>query len=203
GRTGTLTSSAVSGLGLATPIAYTNFAGIHLALGSGNDTFTVATTISGITTVEGRGGNNTLYVQSVGGPTAVAAGGITPTVTYGDHVLSTGSGTDSIQVSSSLTGTGGTIDGIASYLHVLGAGGVSAMVEAAPLLATTTSAPVALGQPSFALTSTAGVVAGDQLVLGSGARIESLLIIAVSGNTVTVAGGAQYAHLSGERAVID
>ena len=81
---GTLTSSELSGLGMAGQIDYSSMAELNLNLGSGAVTFTVASTESGTTTnVQGGDGGDTINVQTVAGPTNVGLGTEDNTVNVG------------------------------------------------------------------------------------------------------------------------
>ena len=114
GRTGTLTSTQISGLGLPDPITYTNFQALHIVLGSGNDTFTIASTHAGparTTTVEGGIGNDQIYVQTIDGPTTVAGDRLAPAATAGSNTIIVGSLAPNL---------GGTLSGIHAYLDIIG-----------------------------------------------------------------------------------
>ncbi|HVZ63437.1 MAG TPA: LEPR-XLL domain-containing protein, partial [Lacunisphaera sp.] len=116
--TGMLTGDYLTGLGLpgATTIAGTAFAaGVHylemeetlINLGSGNDTFTVASTATGRTVLNTGAGADTVNLRTIAGHTTV----------------STGDGNDTINVGSLAPGTGGNLDGIDALLTIDGGAG--------------------------------------------------------------------------------
>ncbi|HEY2543152.1 MAG TPA: hypothetical protein VGH92_08870, partial [Gaiellaceae bacterium] len=70
GQTGSLTSTDITGLGTA-GISYANFEQLSVTLGSGNDTFTILSTITGPTTVNGGPGDDSVDVETIAGPTFV------------------------------------------------------------------------------------------------------------------------------------
>ena len=70
-RTGTLTATQVTGLGMSDGMTYSALESINVSLGSGNDTFTVASTMAGTTTVRAGDGGDKVTVQSASGATIV------------------------------------------------------------------------------------------------------------------------------------
>jgi hypothetical protein len=104
--TGTLTGSGVTGLGLGpSGIAYGGLAALNIYLGSGLNTFTIASTqFSTPTTLNDGPGNNTVNVQSTAGPTNIVSW-------YG---------TDVINIGSLAPATGGNVNGIQGALTVVG-----------------------------------------------------------------------------------
>ena len=74
GQSGTLTNNFISGLSTADGIAYTNFETLQIDLGSGADTFTILSTITGTTTVNGGPGNDSIDIETISGPTFVNGG---------------------------------------------------------------------------------------------------------------------------------
>ena len=103
-NTGNLTATRVTGLGMTNgQIDYAAFEDLHINLGSGSDTFTVESTHAGpasTTTVEGRGGHDTLNVRTIDGPTTIAGDGVALKLTFGTNTLLTGTGNDVINVGS-------------------------------------------------------------------------------------------------------
>ncbi|HEX4527586.1 MAG TPA: hypothetical protein VH108_12695 [Gaiellaceae bacterium] len=125
GKTGTLTSSTLTGLGMGGTVTYTTFSDLNVNLGSGDDTFTILSTHAGTTKVEGRGGNDTINVRTITGNTTVIGDGSTTTISYDGNIVSTGIGDDLIQVGSN-AGVGnrnfeGTLSGIVGHLTIDGA----------------------------------------------------------------------------------
>ena len=124
-KTGTLTSSTLTGLGLGGTITYTTFADLNVNLGQAGDTFTIMSTHAGRTRVEGRGGSDTINVRTIAGATTVIGDGSTTTISYGGNIVSTGVGDDLIQVGSN-AGVGGrnfegVLSGIVGHLTLDGA----------------------------------------------------------------------------------
>lgn len=83
-NTGTLTNTQLLGLGMTGTINYAGVEAIEVALGSGADTFTVASTIAGTTTVNANAGADTVNVQSISGATTVNAGADNDTINVGN-----------------------------------------------------------------------------------------------------------------------
>ena len=89
-RIGTLTSSTISGLGLATGgISYSGIGNLALVLGSGNDTFAVTSSIGGSTILSIGGGSDTLDLSGVAGTFALYGGDGDDTITV--HSTNAGS----------------------------------------------------------------------------------------------------------------
>ncbi|MDB5289466.1 MAG: hypothetical protein JWL69_707, partial [Phycisphaerales bacterium] len=86
-KTGTLTGTAVTGLGMgASGVTYAAVGTLNVNLGSGGNTFTIASTNAATTSNLNSGsGNDTVYVQSTAGPTNVVTGGGTNTVNVGSN----------------------------------------------------------------------------------------------------------------------
>ena len=109
GQMGTLTSSSVSGLGMgAAGIVYFDLEAVNVHLGSGDDTFTIATTHGGTTTLTGGAGGDSVSVLSIAGATLVAGDGGDDTITVGSPA--------------------GTLTGIGSLLAVDGGSGSDRLV---------------------------------------------------------------------------
>src|SRR5262249_505094 len=68
------TQSRLTGLGMAQGIQYSGLAAVNIRLGTGGDTFTVASTHTGTTFVAAGPGDDTVDVQSTSGPTTIDAG---------------------------------------------------------------------------------------------------------------------------------
>ncbi|MDB5299554.1 MAG: type secretion target repeat protein, partial [Phycisphaerales bacterium] len=108
GATGTLTSTELSGLGMTAPVTYGTLEAVNVNLGSGADTFTVASTHAGTTVVNGNAGNDALYVQTIAGPTTINGG----------------NGDDTFIVGSTAPAAGGNVDAISALLTLNGDSGV-------------------------------------------------------------------------------
>jgi Ca2+-binding RTX toxin-like protein/acetolactate synthase small subunit len=102
-NTGTLTSSQLTGLGITGSFTYTGVETVEVGLGSGVDTFTIASTITGTTTVNAGAGADTINVQTIAGATNVNAGADDDTINVGN--------------------TSNTVDGIAAQLTIQGDAG--------------------------------------------------------------------------------
>ena len=83
-KTGILTSTTIAGLGMgsgipmggATPvvITYSGLSALNITLGSGNDSFTIQSTITGITIINAGSGNDTFFIKTIAGPTTINGG---------------------------------------------------------------------------------------------------------------------------------
>ena len=96
-----------------------------LTTGNGNETITVISTGTGSTTIQAGAGNNTLNVQSTGGPT----------------ILSAGSGTSTINVGSLAPQTGGTLAGINGALNLSGGGASTINIDDSAASSSQTGTP--------------------------------------------------------------
>src|SRR5207249_593685 len=118
---GWLTSSQITGLGMTGGgIVYGAFEDLNINLGTGNDTFTIRSTHAGAartTKVEGRGGNDTLNVNTIDGPTTVAGDGLAQTLTFGINSVDTGSGDDLINVGSRVSESTPNFEGVLSGIR--------------------------------------------------------------------------------------
>ncbi|KKK61359.1 hypothetical protein LCGC14_3015130, partial [marine sediment metagenome] len=123
-----LTLNTITGLfGAGGSITYGTLETVNVDLGSGGDTFTIASTHAGTTTLDTLGGVDTVHVQSVAGPTTVSTGaaGDTINVQTIDAVLTVNAGDDddTINVGSNAPAGNGNVNGIAAGLTVNGDGG--------------------------------------------------------------------------------
>ena len=174
-KTGTLTSSTLSGLGMA-GATYNGIATLTINLGQGGDILTIASTNGATTTNVNAGtGNDTLYVNSTSGPTNVT----------------TGSGTDFVVVGSTDPNPGAVLDNIQGALSITGAGAAttlslddtgSTLAKTGTLTATTITG-LAMG-PSGVTYHAIGTVNVD---LGSGAN--NFTIGATNSSTTTNVNG--------------
>ncbi len=101
-NTGYLTSTDLTGLGMGAGIHYAGFEYLNIGLGAGNDTFTIADTHGGETTLHTNAGNDTVNVLATGGLTNV----------YAD------AGDDVVNVSSDAPADSGTLDNILGLLNI-------------------------------------------------------------------------------------
>ncbi len=109
-KTGTLTSTALTGLSMGpNGITYSGLANLNINLGSGGNTFTIASTAVGTDTFLGSGtGADTVNVQATSGPATVNTGG--------------GSNHNTVNVGSKAPATGGVLNNIQGALTVVGNG---------------------------------------------------------------------------------
>src|SRR5204863_137757 len=125
-KTGTLTSTALTGLNMGgSGIIYGGLSSLNISLGSGGNTFTIASTNDGtVTTLNSGSANDTVNVQANAGVTNVNAQGGNDTVnvltTGATTNVNTGSGTNTINVGSLAPAVGGIIDNIKGLLAVTG-----------------------------------------------------------------------------------
>jgi Ca2+-binding RTX toxin-like protein len=107
-RTGTLTATTLTGLGMAGTITYTTVEALNISLGLAADTFVIAGTNAGTNTVlNANGGDDTVDVLGTSGAVRV----------------DTGAGNDTINVGSLAPTMGGTVNGIGSALTISGGAG--------------------------------------------------------------------------------
>ena len=111
-RTGTLTSSALTGLGMTGGIDYSNIAALNIYLGSGTDTLSIASTDPGSTTIYAGTTADTIDVQSISGPTTIDGG----------------AGNLTTNVGSKEPASGGVLATISAALVVNGGSGVNSLV---------------------------------------------------------------------------
>ncbi|NMM32989.1 MAG: calcium-binding protein, partial [Phycicoccus sp.] len=108
-NTGELTTNRLTGLGMSAGITYPGFELLTIDLGSGGDTFTVHSTITGTTALTTNNGADLVIVRSVAGITSI----------------DTGAGDDTVRLSSTLTGVGGDLVGIRAPLSITGGTGTN------------------------------------------------------------------------------
>ena len=121
GNHGKLTSSRITGLGMGVPegngsglddgtrgITYNSVQDLNLFLGSGGDTFTIASTHGSPTFLSTGGGADTVNVQTIAQSTTVETDG----------------GTDTINVGSVAPTNGGTVNGVTGLLTLTGGSNV-------------------------------------------------------------------------------
>ncbi len=124
-NTGTLTLNTIRGLDMTEGVDYAAFESLNVDLGAGDDTFTIESTHASsdferYTTVEGRGGDDKLYVKTTDSVTTVRGDG---SETIGTHLVSTGEGTDFIKVGTLAPNSLGTLNEIVGLLTIDGGGG--------------------------------------------------------------------------------
>ncbi|MBS0265809.1 MAG: VCBS repeat-containing protein, partial [Planctomycetes bacterium] len=109
---GNLTSTSVTGLGMGGSITYATIETLNIGLGSGGDTFTIASTHAGVTNLNTNAGADIVNVRSISGTTTVNAGINSDTINVGSNAAGT-SGTPG-------NNTGGNVNSIAALLTVNG-----------------------------------------------------------------------------------
>ena len=124
-NTGDMTSSTINGLDMGGHIVYTGFADdLNIVLGHGDDLFTVFSTHTGLTTIQGRDGNDEIDIRTISGETRVAGDGFTQTITYGTNTIDTGNGDDVINVGTMAGVNGdnftGNLQSIDAFLYIQG-----------------------------------------------------------------------------------
>ncbi|WP_416671882.1 hypothetical protein [Egbenema bharatensis] len=82
-QVGTMTNSAIAGLGMTGQIGFNFFDMVNIQLGAGNDSFHILDTHQGQTTVDTGAGNDAVYVAAISGTTTLKLG-------YGDDVVTVG-----------------------------------------------------------------------------------------------------------------
>jgi len=73
GNTGTLTSTTLTGLGMALGITYGTIEHLVISLGAGADTFTIESTHTNVTNLDANNGDDTINVWTISGPTTATA----------------------------------------------------------------------------------------------------------------------------------
>ena len=107
GKTGTLTSTTLTGLGMgASGIIYSSLSVLNISLGSGGDAFLIVSTPTAVTTVNGNDGADTFNVQS----------------NTGALNLNGGIGNDTFNFGSLMPTTGGTVNNLVGQVTVNGGG---------------------------------------------------------------------------------
>jgi hypothetical protein len=112
GKIGTLTSTTLTGMGMAAGgITFGGISVLNISLGAGADTLTIANTPSVPTNVNGNGGNDTFNVQA----------------TTGTTTLNGGAQDDTFNLGSLSPGANGNVNAIAGLLNVDGGAGVNVL----------------------------------------------------------------------------
>jgi hypothetical protein len=116
---GTLTSTQLTGLGMASGISYGSLEALVIGLGSGDDTFTIASTLLGTTNLNTNGGADKVTVLTTSSVTTVNTGAGNDTINVGDLVqkvnsirallsVNGGLGTDTLNVVNNADSTANT-----------------------------------------------------------------------------------------------
>ncbi len=181
-QVGRLTSTQITGLGMAVGIDYSSITTLNINLGPGNDFFTIASTATGTTTnLQGGPGDQVLNVQSTAHATTINLGGGQETVNVGSQAGVGGWNFD------------GTLAGIQGALTVHGAAspGFDSLVvdDSADTLARTgvltSTTLTGLGMTPAGITYTS--VAALYLRLGSGS--DGFNVAGTGTGTTSINGG--------------
>ncbi|MFC1535436.1 beta strand repeat-containing protein, partial [Thermodesulfobacteriota bacterium] len=122
---GTMTSTTLTGLEMASGLTYGGLDAVNISLGYGRSVFTIESTHKGMTQLDTNAGDDTVHVLSTAGETTVNTGDDADTVNVqtidAATTINAGAGSDNINVGS-LTPllAGGTVNGIAARLTVRG-----------------------------------------------------------------------------------
>ncbi|HSF97125.1 MAG TPA: calcium-binding protein, partial [Ornithinibacter sp.] len=178
-NTGALTATTITGLGMAAAgITYTTFEDVAIALGSGDDTFTVHSTHAGPfrpTSIHTNAGNDTVIVRSVSGPLSV----------------DTGADTDTVRVSSTASGVGGVLTGIDALLTVSGGGGAGDRL----FVDDTATTSDVIGVVTDTTVAGLGMTLGGSAARPSPVQVVTVLNAFDGRFTITVAGAGTTAQL--------
>jgi Ca2+-binding EF-hand superfamily protein len=112
GNTGNLTSTQLTGLGMASGIIYGTIETLNISLGSGGDTFTIQSTHAGQTNLNSNAGSDVINIQTIAGLTTVNGGNDSDTINVGSNAQGT--------IANANNNSGGTVDGIGALLTVNG-----------------------------------------------------------------------------------
>ena len=103
GRTGDLTATTLTGLGMAGSITYTGIQTLNISLGSGADAFTIDSTHANTTNLWTNAGANTVYAREIDGATNIYDGSTADTI----NVYDTSNTTTHINALLTITGDAG------------------------------------------------------------------------------------------------
>jgi len=133
-KSGTLTTSTITGLGMGSGITFSGLSLVSITLGSGGNTFTIASTPAATVLLSSGKGNDTVNVQSTaaGSQTVVNTGAGTNTVNIGNSlsllaglVTVTGNGGDILNVNDTAATAGKTGQLSASSITGFGSAGIN------------------------------------------------------------------------------
>ena len=107
-NTGTLTATTIAGLDMVGSITYGTIETLNIDLGSGGDTFTIAGTHAGTTTLNSNAGGDTVNVQTISGAMTVNTGGEDDTINVGGLAPAMGGNVNAISAPLAISGGGGS-----------------------------------------------------------------------------------------------
>jgi hypothetical protein len=182
-KTGTLTATGLSGLGMAGGISYSGVAGLTISLGSGGNTFTLSNTNALTTTTLNSGsGADTLNLISDSGPVFLNTQAGNDTISIQSvgaaTVVDTGTGVNTVNVGSLAPLGGGVLAGIQGSLTIAGSGSdiLNADDSSDALSSTGTLTPTALtGLGMGAAGITYSGLASLNIALGTAANTFAIL----------------------------
>ncbi|HRI80895.1 MAG TPA: hypothetical protein PLF88_00510, partial [Opitutaceae bacterium] len=122
-KTGQMTGTQITGLGMAGSINYSGIDILGLTFGSGDDTFTIVSTHVGTTTVNSGGGADRINVRTIAGETTINAGAGADNIYVGTNAGAGDTGGNVNAIGANLT-VNGDADG--GTLHVDDTGDVAA-----------------------------------------------------------------------------
>ncbi|MDB4770895.1 hypothetical protein OAG60_02345, partial [bacterium] len=124
GNTGNLTATALTGLGMSAGITYGTLEDLNISLGSGDDTFTVASTHANNTVLNTQGGGDTVHIQTVAGVFLVNTGTGPDTANVrtidAKTTINTGDDDDTINVGNKAPASSSELKGISKELVING-----------------------------------------------------------------------------------
>ena len=129
---GTLTATSLTGLGLsASGLTYGTFEALNIGLGVGGDTFTIAGTHTGTTSLNASAGADSVTILGTAGATTVNSGNDSDTVNVraigAALTVNAGDGTDIINVGSNAPASNGNVNAIGALLTVNGDAGADTL----------------------------------------------------------------------------
>ena len=202
-NTGMLTGTTLTGLGMAGGIGYAAFEALNIGLGSGGDTFTMASTHTGTTALNANAGADTVDVQTTAGATTVDTGAGSDTINVRTIVaaltVKAGSEDDTVNVGSNAPGTGGNVNAIGALLTVDGEGGTDTLNvddsgdAAANTGVLTGTTLTGLGMAGAGLTY--GTMETLNIGLGSGGDTFTIASTHAGSTTLNTNGGADTANV--------
>ena len=179
---GTLTNNSLTGLGMGGGLTYQGVGALNISLGSGNNTFTIASTNSGtVTSLHGGSGVNTINVQNISSATTITTqANASDVINAGLGAGWQGSGNNGLQGLLTITGNGRDI------MNIYEEGGPG------PVFNTLTGNTLnpGTGQQSQGIAYT-GVAGLNIFLAGSNANLTVVSTNASTVTTINVLGGNQ------------
>ncbi|MEX0323828.1 MAG: LEPR-XLL domain-containing protein [Puniceicoccaceae bacterium] len=121
-QTGNLTSTVLSGLGMAGSIEYAGLQTLNISLGSGADSFTIASTHTTVTNLDTNDGADNVAVKTIDGVTNIDTGNQSDVINVGSDVTTTASSPDTTSdvndIQAALNIQGGLPTSGSDYLNI-------------------------------------------------------------------------------------